>query len=78
MKQVNFKEFNITELDFIFWVNLTDDLLEKIQSVVAPDEDGDYIFIDSYKIDNVSHIATAMVFKPKGKGKYRIRFWGLR
>ena len=74
MKQVNLKEFNITELDFMFWANLTDDLLEKIRSVVAPDEDGDYIFIESYKIDNVGHIATAMVSKSKGEGKYRIRY----
>ena len=73
MKQVNLKEFNITELDFMFWANLTDDLLEKMRSVVTPDEDGDYIFIDSYKIDNVGHIATAIVSKSKGEGKYRIR-----
>ena len=73
MKQVNLKEFNIKELDFIFWTNLTDDLLEKIGSMVAPDEDGNYIFIDSYKIDNVGHITTAMVSKSKGEGKYRIR-----
>lgn len=73
MKQVNLREFNIKELDFIFWTNLTDDLLEKMRSVVAPDEDGDYIFVDSYKIDNVGHITTAMVSKSKGEGKYRIR-----
>jgi hypothetical protein len=74
MKQVNFKEFNLTELSFVFRTNLTDDLLEKIQGVVAPDEDGDYIFLDSYKIDNVGHIATAMVLKSKGEGKYEIRY----
>lgn len=73
MKQVNLKEFNITELDFTFWTNLTDDLLEKIGSVVDQDEDGDYIFVDSYKKDNVGHIAIAGVLKPKGEGKYRIR-----
>jgi hypothetical protein len=73
MKQVNLKEFNITELDFVFWTKLTDDLLEKIRSVVTPDEDDDYIFINSYKIDNVGHVATAMVSKAKGEGKYRIR-----
>jgi len=73
MKQVNLKEFNITEVDFMFWTNLTDDLLEKIGSVVAQDEDGDYMFLDSYKKDNVGHIAIAGVSKSKGEGKYRIR-----
>lgn len=73
MKQINLKKFNITELDFIFWTKLTDDLLEKIRSVVKPDEEGDYFFMDSYKIDNLGHIASAMVSKSKGKGKNRIR-----
>ena len=73
MKQVNLKESNITEVYFTFWTSLTDDLLEKIRSVVAPDEDDNYMFMDSYKIDNVSHVVAAMVSKSKGEGRYRIR-----
>jgi len=73
MKQVNLKEFKITELNFMFWMRLTDDLLEKIRSVVAPDEDGDYVFIDSYKIDNVGHVAGAIVSKSKGEWRYKIQ-----
>ncbi len=73
MKQVNLKELNIIELDFTFWTNLTDDLLEKIGNVVAQDEDGDYIVVDSYKEDNVGHIVVVGVLKPKGEGKYRVR-----
>ena len=72
MKQVNLKEFNIGELRFTFWTSLTDDLLEKIRSVVAPDEDGDYIFRESYRIGNVGHSLFAMVSKSKGEGWYRI------
>jgi len=72
MKQVNFKEFNITGLRFTFWVDLTDDLLEKIQSVAPPDKDGRCVFVDSYKIDNVSHFAVALVSKSKGERRYRI------
>jgi len=72
MKQVNFKEFNITGLRFRFWVDLTDDLLEKIQSVAPPDKDGRCVFVDSYKIDNVSHFAVALVSKSKGERRYRI------
>lgn len=73
MKQVNLKEFNITELNFMFWVSLADDLLEKIRSVVAPDKDGDYVFIDSYKVDNVGHVAGAVVTKSTGELRYMIQ-----
>ena len=73
MKQVNLKEFNITEMNFMFWISLTDDLLEKIRSVVAPDEDGDYVFFDSYKVNNVGHITGAMVSKSKGEWRYRVQ-----
>lgn len=72
MKQVNLKEFNIEELRFTFWTSLTDDLLEKIRSVVAPDEDGDYIFEESYRIGNVGHSIVAMVSKSGGEGRYRV------
>jgi len=73
MKQVNLKEFNITELRFKFWTNLTSDLLEKIESVVAPDEDGDYVFMDPYKIKNVGHLIATVVSKSTGEGRYGIR-----
>jgi hypothetical protein len=73
MKQVNLKEFNITELRFRFWTNLTSDLLKKIESVVAPDEDGDYMFMESYKIDNVGHIVAAVVSKSTGEERYSVR-----
>jgi hypothetical protein len=72
MKQVNLKEFNIEEVRFTVWTSLTDDLLEKIQSVVAPDKDGDYVFMESYKIGNVGHFVFAMVSELKGEGIYRI------
>jgi len=72
MKQVNLKEFNIEEVRFTFWTSLTDDLLERIQGVVAPDKDGDYVFMESYKIGNVGHFVIAVVSKLKGEGMYRI------
>lgn len=73
MKQVNLRESNIEELSFTFWPNLTDDLLEKIRSVVAPDKDGDYLFMESYKIGNVGHFVGAVITKLKVEGSYRIR-----
>lgn len=73
MKQVNLKEFNIEELRFTLWPNLTDDLVEEIRSVVAPDEDGDYLFMESYKIGNVGHFVGAVVSKLEVEGSYRIR-----
>lgn len=73
MKLINLKKLNIEELRLDFLINLADDLLEKIGSVVAPDKDGDYMFIDSYKIDNVGHLLTAMVSKSRGEGIYRVR-----
>jgi len=73
MKQVNLKKFNITELRFVFGTNLTDDLLKKIRSVVPPDKDGDSMFVESYKIDNVGHLVAAMVSKSTGEGIYNIR-----
>jgi hypothetical protein len=73
MKLVNLKKFNIAELRFDFSINLTDDLLERLQSVVAPDKDGDYMFIDSYRIDNVGHTLAAMVSKSAVVGMYRVR-----
>ena len=72
MKQVNLKEFNIEEVRFTFWTSLTDDLLEKIRGVVAPDKDGDYVFMESYKIGNVGHFVVAVVSELKGEGMYRI------
>lgn len=79
MKLVNLKKFNIAELRFDFSVNLTDDLLEKLQSVVAPDKDGDFMFMDSYKIDNVGHSLAAMVSKSAFVEIYRIRgIWEIR
>jgi len=72
MKQVNLKEFNIEGLRFTFWTSLTDDLLERIRSVVAPDEEGDYIFEESYRIGNVGHFMFAMVSKVEGEGTYMI------
>ena len=74
MKQVNLKEFNIEEVRFTFWTSLPDDLLEKIRGVVAPDKDGDYVFMESYKIGNVGHFVVAVVSKLKGEGIYRIGF----
>lgn len=72
MKQVNFKELNITGLRFVFWTELTDDLLEKIRSVAPPDKDGNCVFVDSYKISNVSHFVLTLVSKAKGERRYPI------
>jgi hypothetical protein len=72
MKQVNLRELNIRELEFMFWINLTDDLLEKIKGLVAPDKDGDYVFGELYRINNVGHFVGAMVSKSVGEGRYRI------
>lgn len=73
MKQVNLKELNIEELSCTFWITLTDDLVERIRGAVAPDEDGDYVFMDSYKIGNVSHFMGAAVSKSLGEGRYKVR-----
>ena len=73
MKQVNLKEFNITGLRFAFWVDLPDDLLEKIRSATSQDKGGGYVFADKYKIGNVSYFALALVLKSKGEKRYGIR-----
>jgi hypothetical protein len=73
MKQVNLKEFNITGLRFTFWVDLPDDLWEKIRGVTSQDKEGDCVFADRYKIGNVSHFALALVSKSKGERRYGIR-----
>jgi hypothetical protein len=74
MKHVNLKEFNIDELSVTFWVSLGDELVQKMGGVVAPDEDGDYVFMESYKIGNVAHYVAAVVSKPKFvEGQYRIQ-----
>jgi hypothetical protein len=74
MKQLNLKELDIEELEITFWVGLTEDLLEKIRSEVAPDEDGDYVFMDWYKVGSVGHFVMAIVSKEKHiPERYRIR-----
>jgi hypothetical protein len=73
MKQVNLKEFSITGLRFAFWIDLPDDLLEKIRSATSQDKGGGYVFADKYKIGNVSHFALALVLKSKGEKRYGIR-----
>jgi hypothetical protein len=72
MKQINFRELNITGLRLEFSVDLTDDLLEKIRSVAPPDKDGDHVFVDSYKIGNVNHFLIAIVSKSTGEGRYGV------
>lgn len=71
---MNLKEFNIEELNITFGVSLKGDLLEEVRSAVAPDEDGDYLFMDWYKISNVGHFVLAIVSKEKHiPERYRIR-----
>lgn len=74
MKQVNLKELNIEELRFTLWTGLPDALLEKIRSLVTPDEDGDFMFRESYRVGNVGHSIFAIVKKSNGGGEYRIGF----
>lgn len=76
MKQVSLKESNIERLSVTFWVNLTDDLLERIRTVVAPDGDGDYGFVDAYKMGNVNHRVVAILSKSGFvPGEYKIELF---
>lgn len=74
MKQVNLKEFNVEELSISFWVSLTEDLFERLKSTVAPDEDGDYVFMDWYKMGNEGHSVLGIVSKVKYIPE-RYRIW---
>jgi hypothetical protein len=79
MKLLNLKKLNIVELRFDFSINLMDDLLEKVESVVAADKDGDYMFMDPYRIDNVGHVLATMVSKSGVPEIYRVRgIWEIR
>jgi hypothetical protein len=72
MKKLNFKELNITGLRFAFRVTLTDDIWEQIQNATTKDKVGGYVFVDKYKIGNVSHFVLALVKKSKVEKRYAI------
>ena len=59
------KSLSISELRFIVKPTLTDELISKISEASPPDKDGDNVFLDSYKVNNVSHLAIAVVSKVK-------------
>lgn len=73
MKKINLRELNIQDVDFTFRISLTDDLLERIESNVKPDDDGDYVFVERYKADGVGHMLGAVMSKGKGEERYRVR-----
>jgi hypothetical protein len=45
----NLKSYNATSLGFYTTLALTDGLISEIQNISPPDEDGDSLFVDSYK-----------------------------
>ena len=40
--------------------------------MAPPDKDGNCVFVDSYKISNVSHFVLTLVSKSKGERRYPI------
>lgn len=83
MVRINLKSFDISALRINFEASLPEDLLEIMGSVCPPDEDGDFVFVDSYKVEGVGHAASAIVSELKKGAKefgfefmYRVRRGG--
>lgn len=71
----NLKSYNATSLEFYTTLVLTDELISEIQNISPPDEDGDSLFVDSYK----SHRAFVWVIEvdkglDKGTRRFRVEF----
>jgi len=63
------KSLNINVLRFRVRLTLPDDLLTRIQQVAPPDDEGDSLFVDSYKIGNFNHRTFVWVMRPRGKSE---------
>lgn len=73
--KTNLKLLRIDLIRFNFKVKLSEELIEKIRSVCPPDEDGDCAFYDYYRVENVGHVAYAVVSQLKGNvGEYGFSF----
>lgn len=67
------KSLSISELRFMFRLTLSKEIISLVGEASPPDEDGENVFLDSYKVDNVGHIAIAVVSKvKKGEDVYNI------
>lgn len=64
--RANLKSFCIDQIRFNFEVKLSEELIEKIRNICSPDEDGDYVFFDYYRVESVGHVASAVVSQLKG------------
>lgn len=72
----NLKPYDITSLTASFVLTFSEDLIAQIREASPPDDDGDSVFLDSYKVDNVSHRASVWVMElDKDVGSFRV---GLR
>jgi len=71
----NLKSAGINSLRLSCEISLTEALINQIHDIAPPDEEGDSIFVDSYKVNEISHRAFTWVLKPRGKAtKFRIAF----
>ncbi len=71
----NLKNHNVSDLSFFTVVSLDQETLSQIRKIAPPDEDGDNLFLDTYKIDNVDYRAIAWIIKQaRSKDKYVIHF----
>ncbi len=69
----NLKPYDITMLMASFVLTLSEDLIAQIREASPPDDDGDSVFLDSYKVDNVSHRASVWVIElDKDVGSFKV------
>ena len=59
----NLKSHDIIDLHLSSTLTLSDDLIEQIHQASPPDDDGDSVFADSYKVDGVGHRAWVWVIE---------------
>jgi len=69
----NLKALSINEFRFTFRLTLDEKLVSVVSVASPPDDDGDNVFLDTYKIVNISHLAIAVVSKvKKGAHNYSV------
>ena len=66
MVKENLKSHNIDELRFNFKIKPSEKLVREMGNACSPDEEGDYVFLDSYKVEGVGHVASAVVSELEG------------
>jgi hypothetical protein len=64
----NLKVFSISLIRMSCKIELTEDLIQQIRGASPPDEDGDSVFEDIYKVGDNRHVGWATVTKPEKDG----------